>query len=228
MSTDTQESFQTQLETVYERYRHRSLEATLDDIAETMERTILQRVLAEAFLGTDVEIEDDAKQAVAEARELVEQNRYSELDSRLDELERIVEDQERRVSNQIQETRIEMLNTVTGMTRLNERVDRVDSTKLQAIETLLDDWDWKGQVYRTDNEDFETREDHAAQYGHDMREFFDEARDEIFGPYDDTPLEEIVDNLLSDYRLSLDELSDAQIDQLRDSDLDEYIELKLT
>lgn len=228
MSSDDQPSFETQLEAVYQRYRHRSLEERLDDIAETMEETVLQRVLAEEFLGTQVEISAEARRAVRDARNLVEQDQYDELDESLDDLEETVDDQERRVSNQIQETRIEMSNTVNGMMRLNERVERVDATKLEAIKALLDDWNWKGQVYRNEDESIEEHKSHAASYGRDMRRFFEEARDEIFGPYDGTPLEAIVDNLLSDERLALEGLSDEQIDRLRNSDLVAYVELKLS
>lgn len=228
MSTEELQPFQTQLEAVYQRYRHRSLESNLDDIAETMEETVLQRVLAEEFLGTDLEIDREAKQAVRDARELVEQNRYDELDDRLDELEETVENQERRVSNRIQETRIDMSNTVNGMIRLNERVERVDAARLEAIKALLDDWDWKGQVYRNENEGIEEHKAHAESYGHDMRQFFEEARDAIFGPYEGTPLEEIVDGLLNENRLTLEELSEKQMTRLRNSDLEAYVELKLS
>jgi len=48
------------------------------------------------------------------------------------------------------------------------------------------------------------------------------------GPYVGTPLEPIVDGLLSDSQLFLDELTDEQIDLLRDSDLEDYVELSLS
>ena len=227
MSTEKQESFQSQLEAVYERYRHQSFESRLDDIAETMEETVLQRSLAEAFLGTDVEIDDEAKRAVREAQQIVEREQYEELEEHLDDLERLVEDQERRVSNQIQATRISMSTTVRGMIRLNKRVERVDETKLQAIETLLDDWDWKSQVYRDEITGIDAYKQEAEKYGRDMRQFFEEAREAIFGPYNGTPLEEIVDKLLEDDRFSLASLSDEQLRRLRDSDLADYVGLTL-
>ena len=70
MSTEDHK-FEQHIEEIYQQYRHRQLESQLEDIAETMEETILQRILAEKFLQTDLGIDDEAKQAVADARELL-------------------------------------------------------------------------------------------------------------------------------------------------------------
>jgi len=106
-----------------------------------MEETILQRILAEEFLQTDLEIDDDAKQAVAEARELLEEDDFEALGDRIDALRSKVEDQKRRVSNEIHEIRIGMQSRVNGMRRLNERVERVSEVRLEAVHELLSDWD---------------------------------------------------------------------------------------
>ena len=227
MSTEDHK-FEQHIEEIYQQYRHRQLESQLEDIAETMEETILQRILAEKFLQTDLGIDDEAKQAVADARELLEAGEFEELGEQIETLEETVEDQKRHISNEIHEVRIEMRSRVNGMQRLNERVDRVSDVKLQAVHELLTDWDWKGQVYREKEWDFETLKERAAEYGEDMRRYFEECREAIFGPYDGTPLESTVKGLLLDYRLYLNELSDEQIDQLRDSDLVEHVELKLS
>lgn len=233
MSTEQSENFpdknfEESIEEIYQQYRHRQLASRLEDIAETMEETILQRILAEEFLQTDLEIDDDAKQAVAEARELLEEDDFEVLGDRIDALRSKVEDQKRRVSNEIHEIRIGMQSRVNGMRRLNERVERVSEVRLQAVHELLSDWDWKGQVYRDDEWSFERLKQRAADYGKDMREYFEECREEIFGPYVGTPLEPIVEGLLSDKQLFLDELTDKQIDLLRDSDLEDYVELSLS
>lgn len=230
MSTDPTEtpSFEKQLEVVYQQYRHRQLESKLADIAEKMEETILQRILAERFLDTEMELDEEAKEAVATAREHLHTGDYEALGNEMDELRRLIEDQQRRVSNGIQESRVTMRKRVNGMRRLNDRVERVSDVKIQAVHELLRDWDWKGQVYREEDYAFETLEERAAEYGEDMRRYFEECREEIFGPYRGTALESIVDGLSSEERLSLDELSDEQVDQLRDSELEGHVELSLS
>ena len=229
MSTeDTTQNFEASIEEIYQQYRHRQLANQLDEIAETIEETVLQQILAEEFLETELEIDPEAKQAVSEAQELLESGDFETLGERIADVEAKVEDQKRRISNEIHEVRISIRSSVKGMMRLNERVERVSEVKLQAIHELLSDWDWKGQVYREKEYDFETLKERAAEYGEDMRRYFEECREQIFGPYEGTPMEPIVDKLLSDDRLSLDELSDEQISQLRESDLVDHVELALS
>ena len=221
-------NFEERIDEVYQQYRHRQLANRLDDIAETMEETILQRILAEKFLKTEMEIDPEAKEAVVEARNLLEAGEFEELDDRIDALETKIEDQKRTVTNQIHETRIAMNRRVGGMQELNEHVERVSPIKLTAVDELLADWDWRGQVYRDGGFDFETLKERAAEYGEDMHTYFEECREDLFGPYDETPLESIVEGLLTERRLMLDQLSDDQIVQLRESDLVGYVELTLS
>lgn len=225
MSTD---GFQNQLEAVYQQYQHGELEDRLDDIAETMEETVLQRVLAEAFLQTDVQVDESAKEAVRDAKADLEKNDFEALEDEIDEVEETVEEQERKVNNRIQEERIRMSDKMDGMRRLNERVERVNEAKMDAIAGLLDDWHWKEQVYRADDANIEALKDRAHEYGSDMRTFYEEAKEDLFGPYRDTPVESIVDGLLDDERFALDDLSDEQLSLLRDSDLEEYVGLSLS
>lgn len=225
MSTD---GFQNQLEAVYQQYQHGELADRLEDIAETMEETILQRVLAEEFLQTDVQVDESAKQAVREAKDYLEKDDFEALEDEIDEVEYTVEEQEREVNNRIQEERIRMSNKMAGMQRLNERVDRVNEAKMNAIAGLLDDWHWKEQVYRDDDANINSLKKRARDYGSDMRTFYEEAKEDLFGPYRGTPLESIVDGLLDDERFALDALSDEQMSLLRDSDLEEYVGLSLS
>jgi hypothetical protein len=221
-------SFQDQLEEVYRGYQHTELKDRLSDVAKTMEETILQRDLAEEFLHTQIEIDDAAKRAVREAEADLDEGNLDSLAEGIDHLEETVRDAERQVENRIHEARIAMSKVMTGMRRLNERVERVDEVKLDSIATLLSDWDWKEQVYRADDADMETLRTRASEYGADMRRFYEEAKQDLFGPYVDTPLEGIVDGLLDDQRFALSDLSDDQLRQLRDSDLEEHVELSLS
>jgi len=225
MSTD---GFQQQLEAVYQQYQHGELEDRLEEIGETMEETVLQCVLAEEFLQTDVRIDEDAKQSVREAKDYLENGDLESLEDAIDGVEEAVEEQERKVNNRIHEERIQMSSTMEGMRRINERVERVNEAKMDAIAGLLDDWHWKEQVYRDDDTNIETLKERASDYGSDMRAFYEEAKDDLFGPYRGTPVESIVDGLLDDERFTLDELSDEQISLLRESDLDEYVGLSLS
>lgn len=228
MSSDGRPDFTEQLERIYRRHRRQHLRSDLNEIAGTMEKTIHQRILAEEFLQESVDIDAEARQAVQDARELLAQENYDELERRLDDLRDTVETQERLINNQIQEVRIGIYQTVQGMIRLNDRLERFDDSKLDALEQLLADWNWEPHVYRGEVETFEGYNQAAAEYGRDMRRFFEEAKTAIFGPYMETPLEEIVMQVLDEDPLFLATLTDEELEQLRESDLPEYFELSLS
>jgi len=224
MSADSN-TFQEQLETIYEQHRRKGLESELDDLAETMEETILERVLAEAFFQTEIEIDSEAKNAVEEARSLLEQNDYDGLAEYLPKTRKVVEAQQREVNNFVHQARIDVHNTVRGMIRLNQRVEREDQAKLEALNTLLDDWNWETQI---EGENIEQRKEEAVEYGRFMCRSLEEAKDALFGPYRDTPLDELVDRLLDDERLTLAALSEEELNRLYKSDLADYLEVTLS
>lgn len=224
MSADSS-TFQEQLETIYEQHRRQGLESELDDLAETMEQTILERVLAEEFFQTEIEIDSEAKNAVEAARSLLEQNDYDALAQKLPETREAVETQQRKVNNFVHQARIDVHNTVRGMIRLNQRVGRVDKSKLKALDTLLDDWNWEAQV---EGDSIDQRKEEAVEYGRFMHRSLEKAKGDLFGPYRDTPIDDLVDRLLDDERLTLAALSEEEIDLLYESDLAEYLEVTLS
>lgn len=233
MSTDQSdkpdaETFEAQLESVYERYRRQHLEDELDAIAATMEETLLQQAIAETFFEDSIEIEDDVKATVEDTVEKLDAGDYDAVEDELKELSAMVERAETHVSNRIQQLRIDRQDTATAMRRLNERVERVDDSQLQALGSLLEDWNWKEEVFDESNETFEERRETAAQYGDDMQFVFESLKDELFGVYQDTELRPLVDDLLDDDRLRLGELTPTEREQLAESDLADYIELKLS
>lgn len=218
-------TFQEQLEAIYEQRRRQGLEAELDNLADTMEETILERVLAEAFFETTIEISPDAKQAVEETRQLLEQNNYDALAERLPETRDAVETQHREVTNRIHQARIDVHNTVKGMIRLNQRVEREDESRLEALDVLLDDWNWEAHI---EGDSIDERKNAAQEYGLSMRQSLDDAKSTLFGPYRDTPLDELVDRLLDDERLTLAALSEEELRRLYESDLADYLEVTLS
>ena len=218
-------TFQEQLETIYEQHRRQGLESELDEVAETMEETILERVLAEAFFQTKIEIDSEAKHTVEEARSLLEQNDYDALAVQLSDTREAVEAQRKEVNNFVHQARIDVHNTVRGMIRLNQRVERVDQDKLDTLDTLLDNWNWETEI---EGDQIKQRKKVAREYGQSMRQSLEEAKDALFGPYRDTPIDELVDRLLDDERLTVAALSEEELDLLYESDLADYLEVTLS
>ena len=220
--------FETELQDMYEQYRRKQLKSKLNELADTMEATILQRRLAESFFDADVEIDASAKTEVRETMELLDQSEYDTVEKQLETLEETIAQEETAIQNQVQELRLERLSTVQAMRRLNDRVERVDSTRLVALESLLEDWNWRPQVYTDDAESFEELQVAAREYGAEMDGVYEELKDDLFGVYEGTELRPLVDSLLDEDRLTLENLSETEVEQLAESDLAPYIELKLS
>jgi hypothetical protein len=226
MSNDSQ-PLQTRLEAVQEEYRRRHLSDELDDIAETMEETILQRVLAKAFFEESVQIDAEARERVKTVMTHLDRGNYETVEAEIDDLETDVESAATTVENRIQELRLKHNSTVAAMRRLNDRVDRVNEVRLEALEGLLDDWRWKEHVYLNENAQLDDLKDNAREYGEEMRLAFDDLKDEMFGVYPDE-IRDLIYRMIDDERLSYADLSETQRRQLAESDIGEYIELTLS
>lgn len=226
--TTDEPTFEERLQGIYQRYRQQHLEDRLEEVAQSMEETLLQQAIAEAFFDETIEIDDDVKSAVRETVAKLDAGRYDEVDEELDSLTQKVEQTETQVANRIQELRINRQDTVSAMRRLNERVERVDQSQVEALQTLLDDWEWKSQVYVDAHETFDEHRQEAVEYGEDMAFIFEDLKDQLFGVYDDTELRPLVRQLLDENRLRLGELTEEERRQLAESDLADYVELRLS
>lgn len=217
-----------QLEEVQQQYRRRHISEELDEVAETMEETILQNSLAKGFFGEQSEIDPEAKQEVQTVLSLLEENQYDEVEERLPALRSDVEAAETTVENRIQELRLKHSTTVGAMRRLNERVERVDSEPLRALQGLLEDWRWRQHVYQDDEDaDLEKLKANAEGYGTEMREALELMQSRLFGRYPPA-IKDLVERMIDDERLSFTDLTENQREKLAESDIGEYIELTLS
>jgi len=225
MSTET-DPLHDQLLDVQEEHRRRHLSDELDELSETMEETILQRHLAKGFFKEEITIDSKAKTRVQDVLDLLENEEYEKVETQLNGLEETVETAATTVENRIQELRLKHNSTVAAMRRLNRKVERVNETRLEALEELLGDWRWKAHVY--DNESgLSTLKQNANQYGKEMRDAFEDMKDELFGAYPEE-IRNLVFRMIEDERLSYDDLSQNQRQELANSDVSEYIELTLS
>lgn len=226
MSSET--TFEQRLEQTYERYRRRNLEKELESMAETMEETLLQQAMAEELFDEGISINEEVKDAVAETQYALECEEYESVANKRDQLSKDIERASGTVETAIRDYQLDMLDIVTAMERLNSRVERVDSVRLQSLRGLLEDWNWKDYLELPADDSFEERQQEAAQIGRELATTFEELKTALFSPYKDTEFWPIVESLLDDERLTYANLSEAERQQLADSDLDEYIELTLS
>lgn len=228
MSSEAElQSLTKRLERIREQHRRRHLSDELDDLGEIMEETILKQALAEAFFEETVDIDDDAKKAVQAIRTELDEESYDTVNDQLSEVKQEVDRVETAVDNRIQELRISRSETVTAMQRLNERVKRVSEVKLEALGMLLEEWQWKSQVYLGEDTDLPTLKENARTYGQEMRETFETLKRQLFEEYP-TEIRDLVYRMIDDERLAYADLTDEQRRLLAKSDIGEYITLRLS
>lgn len=222
------EGFEEELDQVYKQYRHSELNDRLNEVANIMGETILQGVLASTIFEIEIEIDEDKKQAVQEMNMHIERNNFEKIEEEIDELETEIEKERHRINVKIQDIRSDMADQVSGMKKLNQRLEQVDEEILDDLADLFNNWDWKEDIYNNKEENIRELGSYTQEYGSDVRQSYDQAKEKLFGPYEGTELEEIVKGLLNEERFALNNLSDDQLEHLRESELEEHVELSLS
>lgn len=225
---DDRSGFEQQLDTMHQQHLRQDLEDRLEDLADDMEETVLQAIIARDFLELDVAISDDAKAKVKEAKEYADNREIEALDEIIDDLEDQVNEEARTVENTIQDERSDERDRVTAMRELNEHVEAADAGKLEALETLLSDWNWKAQVYTDDvGDSFEAKQQSAHEFAQTMSSSLTEVREALLGNYSETTLAPVINQLLGDDPLHYTDLTEEEKEALDGSKLADYVELRL-
>ena len=198
--------FEQQLGTMHQQHLRQDLEDRLEDIADDMEETILQAIIARDFLEMDVAISDDAKAKVQEAKEYADDRDFASLDAIIDDLEDQISEEARTIGNRIQKERSEEGERVSAMRELNEHVETADEGKLKALDSLLDDWDWKAHVYTEENQSFEAKQQEARDVAETMSKALKQVQEDLLGSYSGTTLGQVMDQLLADKSLYFNDL----------------------
>jgi hypothetical protein len=226
--TSDQSLFEQELETVHQQYLRQDLEDRLEAVATEMEETILQAIIARDFLSLEVEVSDEAKEKVREAKGYADDRDFDALDDVIDDVEEQVSQEARQIENTIQEERTGERGRVRAMRKLNEHVEAADMSKLKALESLLDDWDWKAQVYTDEAEDsFEAKQQEARDVADTMSNALQQVQEDLLGSYSGTTLEDVMHQLLSDDPLYFNDLSEEEREALTGSSLADYLGIRL-
>lgn len=221
------------LEQVYQGYQQQHIYTRLEDIAEEMEKTLLQKAIAEELFDESFEINEEAKNTVSEfrthlkKRHSVSSGGSSEIvsEARLDELEDSVNREAGKLSQQIQEEVLQHSSAVRAMEKLNEELASGDSGELSELSKLLEEWNWQTAIEDADN--FEAKLNAAEDYASEMRELLDKTREELGSGFESEEIEGLVESLLDGDKLELKDLSSEEREALANSKLNEHLVLSL-
>lgn len=221
------EPIQTKLEGVYRQYQQAHLYEAMDDIAGEMERQLLQKRIANTLLGTELDISPDTRNSVETAQQKLGTDDLDALEQQIEATKKEVESERSEINKRIQESRVELHNTVEALTKLNKEIGSTNSEELDSLEELLDSWTWESEIEWDDTNNTEDLIRNAEEFARRMRETFEEASNAIGEEFEGSEVQTLVTSLLTGGGISLTELDPDQREALAESELADHIELSL-
>ncbi|MCL9817773.1 hypothetical protein [Natronocalculus amylovorans] len=215
-----------QLKAVYIRLQHRHLANQLDKIANTLEGTLIRAMIAESlFNDFDIKIDEETRTQVSEAINLLKKEQYDELESEIPDLRTKVEEQRSRVDRQISIPHADHNKQLNAMQQLNEKFDVLEQSKLDNLETRLNDEQW---VESINGDTTGEKLISSKEYGETTAETLGEIQSDMFTELLDDDSTELASKLISDEPYHLTSLGNDDFSSLQRSKLGDYIELSLS
>jgi len=215
------------LKRVQERYRRRSLESRLEDVADDLRDIKLQAAIMEELFEQEVEVDPELTQRVGDARTHAEENEYDALEDGIDQLEEKAKSARSAVEQSLNKRLVSYENQVSAMVKINERTDVYNHDSLEGLHSLLAEWNWREAVSIEETSDFGTQLEECRSFGTDMRDIYEDARSAIIEPLADEGIEDVVELILGSKRVHLASLSVEEREKLAESDLGDYLAITL-
>lgn len=224
------EDVQSRLESTLEDYQEQHRYERLSEIGAIMEETILQQELANALFEEPVSIDTEVVEEVTRIRRIVRADELRQLDEdSVEGLEENVRSEERRISSQIKERCIDRLDTVQAFSKLNQELEFMDQSRLQALQNLLRDWNQGWDALEVGEADsLEERITEARETGEVMDSVYLDAVKAIGDAFSESEIQSIVDRLLNEGMLTLNGLEPEEIQALSNSEIGPYLRVSLS
>jgi hypothetical protein len=227
MSNEAQDhTLTTNLRRVQERYRRRSLESRLENVADDLRDIKLQAAIMEELFETEVEVDPDLVQKVVEARKHAKENEYDALEDVIEDLERKA-DSTRTIEQSLNKRLVSRENQVGAMVQINERVGAYNHDSLEELHSLFANWNWQEAASMEGSSDFGSQLEECRSFGAEMREMYQDARSAIIEPLANEGIEDLVESILGSKTVHLGSLSAEEREKLAKSDLGDYLAISL-
>jgi hypothetical protein len=112
------------------------------------------------------------------------------------------------------------------MQRLNQRLDVFDTAELEGLRRFLEPGDVLSRIDFEEEADLEEKIATAGAVAAEYRTTYDSARTELFETYLETEYGDKVTMMMSDSPPMLESFDEQELDDLYESDLAPYIELR--
>ena len=226
-SSNNSSTIEQNLSEIRDSLQREGLKEELSDAADTLETIVLLQKLDQELYDPEDEhrLSEESVVCIRSVRETLQEGDLDELDSAVTTLEDRLSSEQRAVTQRLSSKIDKDLNKISAMNRLNDRVEKVDDTRIAAL---------RDQVSDCQNLDFITAESLDVKFDEVEREAasieteFEELQQTIFGDFYGTPLEDSIRRLLDDEALRLDALSMKDIERLKNANFADCLELVLS
>lgn len=227
MSQKTTDTVLDRIEAVRSQYHRQDLRSELDELGDELAELLVERALYEGLFDTSIEIDEGFRSAIAEALDHLEAGNVEAVEEQIEVIEAERSEFEADLEQAISDPLTKYRSDVESMQRLNQKLDKVDPTDLDKLQTFLQPGHLADDVDHEPDASIDEKIEDARSVGENQRAIYEKAIKTIFEPYlNDDIIGDLVAVLVAKDDLRVDEVDPSQFEALYDSELAPHIELQ--
>lgn len=227
MSQETSDTVLDRLRAVRSQYHRQGLRKELDEIGDELAALLVKRAFCEGLFDTCIEIDEEFQSAIAEVLEHLEEENIEEVEEQIGVIKGKKTEFESTLEQEISNPLTKYRSDVDSMQRLNQKLNKVDSTHLEELQTFLQPGHLANDVDHKPEAPIEERIEHARSEGQDQHAVYEASIEAIFEPYlNDDVIGDLVEVLVDDDDLRVEDVDPSKFEALHDSELAPHIEFQ--
>ena len=216
--------FERELEAYYEQHRNQELASRLEDLVQTMRRTLLLGAKYDELADESFSPNEETVTSVEEAKSLWEANQFERLEDHLPDLDERLKREENRVRGELQGVKHDLSEHLDGLESLNQRTNRISQSRIDDLRDELGELD----TVSTDSDGRFAEQEQSVQTH--VREHIvvelDNIEDELMEPFRGSGTTKHVHTLIDGDPIRLSTLERDEIDELQET-LGAHLSLQL-
>lgn len=227
MSQKTTDTVLERIESVRSQYHRQDLRSELNELGDELAELLVKRALYEGLFDTSIEINEAFRSAIDDALNHLEAGNIKSVEEQIEEIETQRSKFESTLEQAVAESLAKYRSDVESMQRLNQKLEKVESTSLEKLKTFLQPGHLVDDVDHEPHTSINEKIEVARSVGEDQRSIYEKSIKKIFEPYlEDDVIGNVVEVLVANDDLRVDEVDPSQFEGLHDSELAPHIEFQ--
>jgi hypothetical protein len=219
-------NLETKIKDYYDAHNRKHLRKKFREASETMMRIMLLGTLYQALFNENLHISAESKDHVRQVRQELEESEFVKVAPRIDESLEKLRDELEKARDSFRSAMHDLEERITGFQSLNRHISRVAPDKIQNLLSRLQNID-RDVVNLDEKMTFDEKREEAEQMGKQMQQEIESIEDELFYPFRNLDIADLVRGLIRGNNITLKDLSSDELVQLKESSLSAYVNLVL-